>query len=418
MAVAAARRRLWRGMRTAAATTASGEELYASLLSRLVAEPECRVKATMEEATSSVPHHDGAFWEPLAAALLRASYPAKAHLVSSSYPVLEWKLEKLLMEGVNSHNCEPYLTLIRFCGKTRNAALAMRVFECAEAQGIQLNTGIFNALINTFLSVGDLLAAVTLYETMEGIEDSKPDRATYDAFISAFSRLRSGDAMMSWYLAAKNAGFVPGIQAFESLIVGFVLLNKLDDAELVFEEMVSFEMKPTCTVEAKLEVLPRTEEVNRVNSFIKLVSDGNWELNKALVDRLTRLCLDGGEADVMEQLLALIQKEAHFSSVTQLHCGIIRFYASADLLSDMEHAIDRMLDDGMMFLCPEDVEAVICSYFRHKAFDRLEIFLNRIRSLYMLTRSSYDILVAGFRRFDLNQRLEATIKDMREAGFA
>ncbi|KAM3315399.1 hypothetical protein ACQJBY_033869 [Aegilops geniculata] len=414
MAVAAARRRLWRGVRTAAAaTTASGEELYASLLSRLVAEPECRVKATMEEATSSVPHRDGAFWEPLAAALVRASYPAKAHLV------LEWKLERLLKEGVNSYNCESYSTIIRFCGETRNAALGMRVFECAEAQGIQLNTGIFNALINTFLSVGDLLAAVTLYETMEGIEDYKPDRATYDAFISAFSRLRSGDAMMSWYLAAKNAGFVPGIQAFESLIVGFVMLNKLDDAELVFKEMVSFEMKPTCTIlEAKLEVLSRTEEGNRVKSFIKLVSDGDWELNKALVDRLTRLCLDGGEVDIMEQLLALIQKEAHFSSVTQLHCGIIRFYASADLLSDMEHAIDRMLDDGMIFLCPEDVEAVICSYFRHKAFDRLEMFLNRIRSLYMLTRSSYDILVAGFQRFDLHQRLEATIKDMREAGFA
>ncbi|KAI4992899.1 hypothetical protein ZWY2020_007212 [Hordeum vulgare] len=374
-------------MRTAAAATASGEELYGSLLSRLVAEPECRVKATMEEATSSVPHRDGAFWEPLAAALLRASYPAKAHLV------LEWKLEKLLKEGVNSHNCEPYSTMIHFCGETRNAALAMRVFECAEARGIQLNTGIFNALINTFLAVGDLLAAVTLYETMEEMEDSKPDRATYDAFICAFSRLRSGDAMMSWYLAAKNAGFIP--------------------------DMVSFEMKPTCTIlEAKLEVFSRTEEVNRVKSFIKLVSDGNWELNKALVDRLTRLCLDGCEVDGMEQLLALIQTEAHFSSVTQLHCEIIRFYASADLLSDMEHAIDRMLNDGMMFLCAEDVEAVICSYFRHKAFDRLEMFLNRIQSLYMLTRSSYDILVAGFRRFDLHQRLEATIKDMREAGFA
>lgn len=41
--------------------------------------------------------------------------------------VLEWKLEKLLKEGVNSYNCEPYSTIIRFCGETRNAALAMRV---------------------------------------------------------------------------------------------------------------------------------------------------------------------------------------------------------------------------------------------------------------------------------------------------
>ncbi|KQK23542.1 hypothetical protein BRADI_1g74500v3 [Brachypodium distachyon] len=295
----------------------------------------------------------------------------------------------------------------------------MRVFEGVEAQGIQLNTGIFNALINAFLSVGDLLAAVTLYETMEGMEDCKPDSATYDAFISAFSRIGSGDAMMSWYLAAKNAEFIPSIQTFESLIVGLVRLNRLDDDEVVFEEMISFEIKPNFTIlEAQLEVLSRTKEANRVKRFIKKFSDGNWELNKATVGRLTRLCLDGCEVDQMEQLLALIQTGVDLSSVTRLHSGIIRFYASTDRLPDMENAICRMFDDGMTFMCPEDVEAVICSYFRQKDFDRLDMFLNRIRSLYRLTRSTYDILVAGFRRFDLHQPLDSTIKDMREAGFA
>ena len=77
MAIAAARRRLCRGIGTAAVSGTDG-----TLLARLVSEPECRVKATMEEAASSAPHRDGAFWEPLAAALLRASSPAKAHLVS------------------------------------------------------------------------------------------------------------------------------------------------------------------------------------------------------------------------------------------------------------------------------------------------------------------------------------------------
>jgi hypothetical protein len=84
MAIAAVRRRLWRGMRTAAAAAASGTDR--NLLARLVSEPECRVKATMEEAASSGAHRDGAFWEPLAAALLRASSPTKAHLVSRSSP--------------------------------------------------------------------------------------------------------------------------------------------------------------------------------------------------------------------------------------------------------------------------------------------------------------------------------------------
>ena len=84
MAIAAARRRLWRGMGTAAAAAVSGTD--GTLLARLVSEPECRVKATMEEAASAAQHRDGGFWEPLAAALLRASFPTKAHLVSRLPP--------------------------------------------------------------------------------------------------------------------------------------------------------------------------------------------------------------------------------------------------------------------------------------------------------------------------------------------
>ncbi|EER95468.1 hypothetical protein BDA96_01G530900 [Sorghum bicolor] len=409
MAIAAVRRRLWRGLGTAAAAVASGTD--GNLLARLVSEPECRVKATMEEAASSGTHRDGAFWEPLAAALLRASSPTKAHLI------LEWELEKLLKENIQ--DCEPYSRIIRFCGQTRNATLAMRVFECVEAKGIQLNTNIFNALINAFLSAGDLLSAMTLYESMEDMDGCNPNSATYDAFICAFSLLGSGHAMMSWYVAAKNAGFTPSIQTFESLITGFVQLNMLDDAKTIFEEMIALEIKPNSTIlEASLEILYRKEEASRVRDFLKRVSDGNWELNKAIVVRLTRICLDGGEIDEMEQLLALIQKGPHLSSETQLHHGIIRFYAKADQLADMEHAIYRMLDNGVVFMCPEDVEVIICSYFRHREFDRLDLFLNRIRNLFKLNRSTYDILVAGYRKFDLHERLDSTIADMREAGFA
>ena len=330
---------------------------------------------------------------------------------------MEWKLEKLLKEEIL--DCEPYSTIIRFCAQTRNAALAMRVFECVEAQGVHLNTSIFNALVNTFLSVGDLLSAMTLYEAMEGIDGCKPDSNTYDAFISTFSLLGSGHAMMSWYIAAKNAGFTPIIQAFESLITGFVWLNMLDDAKTVFEEMTSLGIKPNSTIlEANLEIVSRKEQANTVRDFLKRVSDGNWELNEATVGRLTRICLDGDEIDEMEQLLALIQKGTHFSSETQLHHGIIRLYAKADRLADMEDAISRMLDNGVMFMCPEDVEVIICSYFRQKEFDRLDLFLNRIRSFFKMKRSTYDILVAGYRKFDLHEKLDSTINDMRQAGFA
>uniref|UniRef100_A0A0D9VPT1 PROP1-like PPR domain-containing protein n=1 Tax=Leersia perrieri TaxID=77586 RepID=A0A0D9VPT1_9ORYZ len=408
MVIAAVRRRLWRGMRTAAAATVGVEGDTSALLARLVAEPECRVKATMEEASgSSAPA--AAFWEPLATGLLRASSPAKAHLV------LEWKLEKLVKEGIR--DCEPYSVILRFCRQTKNVEFAVKVFECVEELGIQLNTGIFNALIYAFLSVGDLLAATTLYETMGDMEDCKPNSSTYDAFICAFSRLGSGHAMMSWYLAAKDAGFTPSIKTFESLITGFVKLNRLDDADAVFEEMFCFEIRPNSAIlEAKLELLSRRKDPNRVKVFMELVSDGHHVLTEGTVERLTRLCLYEDKIDELDQLLSLVQG-MHLGSLTKLHCGIIRFYGNADRLSDMEHAIIRMLDNGMIFACSEDVEVVICSYFRHKDFNRLDLFLNRIRSLYKLTRSTYDMLIAGYQRFNLHAKLDATVKNMREAGF-
>ncbi|KAG8096038.1 hypothetical protein GUJ93_ZPchr0013g37818 [Zizania palustris] len=219
MAIAAARRNLLRGLWTAASSSVGVKADNGTLLSRLVSEPECHVK------------------------------------------VLELKLEKLIKEGI--HDCEPYSVIIRLCGETRNVTFAMRVFGCVEELGIQLNTGIFNALIDAFLSVGDLLGAVTLYETMEGIEDCKPNSATYDAFICAFSWLGSGHAMMSWYLAAKDAGFTPSIKAFESLITGFVRLNRLDDADMTFEEMNFFGIKPNFAIlDVKLELLSRRKDPN------------------------------------------------------------------------------------------------------------------------------------------------------------
>lgn len=120
MAIAAARRRLWRGIRTAAAASGADAGADAPLLARLVAEPEFRVKATMEEASSSAPHRDAAFWEPLAAALLRASSLGKAHLVRN-----------FLFAVLPIHLCVSWLFYFSSCGKYQICKLQ---FICDDIQ--------------------------------------------------------------------------------------------------------------------------------------------------------------------------------------------------------------------------------------------------------------------------------------------
>jgi hypothetical protein len=70
----------------------------------------------------------------------------------------------------------------------------------------------------------------------------------------------------------------------------------------------------------------------------------------------------------------------------------------------------------MSFKSPSDVEKVISSYFRQEAYERLDLFLEHIKSYYKLTRSTYDLLVAGYRRVGLMEKLNLLMEDMKLAG--
>lgn len=314
---------------------------------------------------------------------------------------------------------EPYLKLISFCEWSSNVQFALRVFTSMEAQGIQPNTSIFNALLTLYLSTGDIVTAWSLFEIMDRKDESKPDFSTYSAFISAFSRLGDAHSMVSWYFATKKAGFSPTTQTYEYLITGLTKLGKFEDADQFFNEMLSVEILPNLSIlEAKIEGLCRRKDVGGVREFLKFITNRGWELNETMAEKLSRLYMDLGLVEEMEQLLGLMSQGTCFDVSMQLHCGVIQLYANSDRLDQMEFAVMRMLEGGMIFRRPEDIEAVICSYFRRKAFNRLDLFLDRIRNSYELTRSTYDLLVAGYRKFELYERLDLIIKDMKIAGFA
>ncbi|XP_072977688.1 pentatricopeptide repeat-containing protein At2g30780-like [Typha angustifolia] len=400
------RRRFWRQIQTSPSPPSPTAN---PLLVRLLRQPDLGVKIALEE-DSSMARCDSSFWEHIVAAL-QSSAPRKAQLV------LEWKLDKLLKERVLER--DPYLKLISFCGGTGNIPFAMRVFTSMEDEGIRPNSCIFNALATACLSSGDFVTALSLFEIMDKMEDCKPNLATYNVFVSAYSKLGNGHGMMSWYLAAKKAGFSPSIETYESLIIGFMKSGKFDVADRFFEEMVSVKIVPNLTIlEAKLEGLCKIMKLDGVREFLKFITDGGWELTEAMVEKLLRLYLDLGVVEEMEKLLGFMRHGAHFSVLPRVHCEIIRLHAYSDRLDDMEHAVRRLLEGGMIFTFPEDIEAVICCYFRRKAFNRLDLFLDQIRDSYNLARSTYDLLVAGYRKFELYERLDLLINDMKRAGFA
>ena len=333
---------------------------------------------------------------------------------------MEWILDKMLKE--NAKDCEIFCKLIFLCGKVKDVLLGMRVFSCMEAVGVKPNSMVFNSLISVCLSSYNVVTALSLFEIMESSESYKPDFHTYNMFISAFSKSGNVDAMLAWYSAKKAAaGFGPDLQMFESLISGCVNSRRFEIADAIFEEMITCGIVPSASIlESMLNGICKQKRLDRAEEFFKFAIDSGWEVNENMADQLVALYHQQGKVEEMEALLETITKPCVITTsvLARFHCGIVKIYAMLDRLDDVEFAVGRMVKQGLSFTSADDVEKVICSYFRREAYDRLDVFLECLKSGYVLNKSTYDLLISGYKRAHLLEKVDRMMNDLKSAGLA
>ncbi|KAJ1391786.1 Tetratricopeptide-like helical domain superfamily [Sesbania bispinosa] len=381
------------------------------LFLKLLQVPTSSIKTTLDQEMPSL-QSSQLLWDSLATSLCPSS-SEKARLV------LEWILEKMLKENEKDHNL--FSELIFLCGKLKDVPLGMRVFTSMETVGVKPTSLVFNSLITACLSSHDIVTAYSLFEIMENSESYKPDFHTYNVFISAFSKSGNVNAMLAWYSAKKAAGLGFDLLMFESLISGCVNSRNFEIADRIFEEMMISGIIPSVSVlESMVKGLCKQKSLGRAEEFIKFVLDSGWEINETMAEMLVALYHEQGQVEKMEELLETMTKHCPITTgvLSRIHCGIVRMYAILDRLDDVEFAVGRMLKQGLSFTSKDDVEKVICSYFRREAYDRLDIFLECLKSCYVLTRSTYDLLISGYRRASLHEKVDSMLEDMKSAGLA
>ncbi|KAG4954202.1 hypothetical protein AAZX31_14G128000 [Glycine max] len=379
------------------------------LLLKLLQVPNSHIKTTLDQEMASLQSSQRS-WDFLITSLSPSSSD-KARLI------LEWILEKMLKE--NEKDRDLFSELIFLCGKVKDVMLGMRVFSSMEATGVKPNSLVFNSLISVCLSSHDIVTAVSLFEIMESSESYKPDFHTYNIFISAFSKSGNVDAMLAWYSAKKAARLGPDLQMFESLISGCVNSRKFKIADRIFEEMMISGIVPSASIiESMLNGICKQKRLGRAEEFFTFAMDSGWEINENMVDKLVAMYLQLGKAEEMEGLLKTMMKPCVTTTgvLTRIHCGIVKMYAMVDRLDDIEFAVGRMLKQGLSFTSADDVEKVICSYFRREAYDRLDIFLECLKRCYVLNKSTYDLLISGYKRARLLEKVERVMEDMKSAG--
>lgn len=385
-----------------------------SLAAKLVQVPLSRIKETLDSEEknpfSTLKSQDFS-WDGLVSALLSSSFPRKANLV------VEWRLEKFIKK--NEKNQDSYSRLILLCGKIHNIETAWRIFSTMEAQGIKPTSSVFNALISACLASNNIVTALSLYELMEISEEYKPDADTYTAFITAYASSGNKEAMQAWYSARMDAGYSPNPQTYDALIFGCIKSKDFSNAEKFYEEMTLPGFVPNLSIlQNMLLVYSEQRKFHKIKEYITFVLDGSGNIDLCIAEKVVALYLELGRVDDLEDLLVVLSNSNQASDIlSYVHHAIIRMYVQADRLDDVEFAVGRMLKYGMSFRCPDDVEKVIRLYFRQAAYERLDLFLECIRDSCKLSRSTYDLLVAGYRRAGLQEKVDVVINKIKQKGF-
>ncbi|CAI9775697.1 unnamed protein product [Fraxinus pennsylvanica] len=306
--------------------------------------------------------------------LLNISSSQKANLV------VQWRLEKLTDQSEKNHDC--YSELISLCG--------------------------------------NLLTALSLFEIMENSESYKPDSDTYNAFMSWYANSGNKKATEAWYSSKRASGFSPDLCAYDFLILSCTKSRNFSDAERYYEEMMLAGLMPNVSILQNM-ILVYCEQRNsgKVKELLRIIIEGGCRTNKQMAKKVVEFFHGFGTVEDMEELLVTYPKSEQVLEIhSMVHSSFIRMYAKADRLDDVEYSVGRMLKDGISFSSPDDVEKVICCYFRKGDHDRLDVFLEYIKGSYKFTRSIYDLLVAGYRRAGLLEKLNSVVDEMKQAGFA
>nr|AYM01019.1 pentatricopeptide repeat protein [Salvia miltiorrhiza] len=393
---------------SSSSSSASSTEI--PLLQKLLKAPLSTIKSTLDSEFSS----DSAEF-PSAALLssLHTSAPQKANLI------IEWKLEKLRNDDANSKDLTRYARLISLCESIKNLDVAMLVFSSMEEQGIRPTSSVFNALISTSLSSGNLMTALSLFEIMEASESYKPDANSYNAFISAYASRGNKTAAEDWLKAKTASGFLADARTYGFLVRCCIKSRAFEDARRYFEEMTFEGLVPDeSVVQDVLMMYCQLRDSRKVKEVSEFVLKHGGRIDRIVWKKVVDLYRELGLAGALEELVVALTESSQGSEARSVvHCSLIRMHADRDRLDDVEYCVGRMLKHGVSFGCDEDVEKVICCYFRREAYDRLDMFLERVKHSCKLTRSTYDLLGAGYRRAGLSEKMNAVASEMKRAGF-
>ncbi|KAG4912890.1 hypothetical protein JHK86_053323 [Glycine max] len=245
----------------------------------------------------------------------------------------------LLMENENINpSSHTYSILIDTKGQSKDIDGMDQIVDRMKAQGIEPDINTQAVLIRHYISSGLQDKAETLLKEMEG-ENLKQNRWLCRILLPLYANLGKVDEVgRIWKVCETNPRYDECLGAIEA----WGKLNKIDEAEKVFEIMVKKWKLSSKTCSILLKVYANNKMLMKGKDLIKRMGDGGCRIGPLTWDAIVKLYVQAGEVEKADSVLQKAAQQSQMKPIFSTYLTILEQYANRGDIHNSEKIFLRM----------------------------------------------------------------------------